>query len=836
MIGTLHNNRYNIIKLLGSGGFADVYLVNDTKTNVQLALKVYNKMDQYGSDIFKQEYAKIADLNHQRLLTARHFEVVDKQPYLVLPFCKEGGLTKHLVSTEQDMEEEEIAQIILQIAEGLEYLHKNGIVHRDLKPDNVLYKSERELVISDFGVSQRLKSTLSKSIKATAKQAMEGYTPPYAPPERELIQTEVKSTFDIFSFGILIYEMATKKLPFTHTGRAVELGESIPNLPSHYTHRLGQLIQLCLDKDPGKRPTAVQLKKWAAHFIEHKHWPNALEKNTKASAGRRNGGNEENPKKQKNTLYLIFGGFAILILGAGLWWFWPQSEKNQKQAVPIGVTEKAQEGEELVSTQEERIELKEDSIVNTSNISQETPKDKPNTIRETEKVTNTVVRTTTNEAKAWNSEQDFIPKNELQAWVNRNGLESLIKAAEQGNVIAQRRLGRVYAIIKDNDVEAIKWYRKAAEKEDIIAQYNLGVQYYYGYGISKNYEKALEWYRKAAAQGDADAQTQIGYMYDYGQGVPQDKVEATKWYRKGAEQGLAWAQNNLGDQYENGEGIPQDYEEALKWYQKAADQGHARAMDNIGDLYDQGNGVQKNLETAFEWYQKAADGGDENGMFSLAWGYDYGRGVETNWAKARQWYQKAADEDHVAGTRKLGEFYLFGEGGVTKNTSTATDLFEKAKQKGDKIAEAYLQVIYDIVTRESVLVGPSNYGNSLSLTQESKNAYTQFPYNFTKSGTSWRFNVSYVLGQSEAVQIWPAGKSLLPNEIHGDYTLCPKLTDKTGTHNTGVSDSDNREKSGYRAIGYFYYRGHFYDALGDVQETLVLKVPVMLCWKPKNEY
>ncbi len=91
-----------------------------------------------------------------------------------------------------------------------------------------------------------------------------------------------------------------------------------------------------------------------------------------------------------------------------------------------------------------------------------------------------------------------------------------------------------------------------------------------------NYKTALKEFRILAEQGNAEAQFNLGIMYVEGKGVSKDNTEAVKWYRKAAEQGDAQAQNNLGLMYSEGEGVPEDYMEAVKWYRKAAEQGECR--------------------------------------------------------------------------------------------------------------------------------------------------------------------------------------------------------------------------------------------------------------------
>jgi hypothetical protein len=105
-----------------------------------------------------------------------------------------------------------------------------------------------------------------------------------------------------------------------------------------------------------------------------------------------------------------------------------------------------------------------------------------------------------------------------------------------------------------------------------------------GDGVTKDNVEAVKWYRKASDQGDAEAQSLLGLMYANGDGVTKDSVEAVKWYRKASGQGNAMAQNNLGLMYESGEGVPKDETEALAWYKVAAASGNKIAVKNQNAL------------------------------------------------------------------------------------------------------------------------------------------------------------------------------------------------------------------------------------------------------------
>ena len=159
--------------------------------------------------------------------------------------------------------------------------------------------------------------------------------------------------------------------------------------------------------------------------------------------------------------------------------------------------------------------------------------------------------------------------------------------AELGSSDAQYNLGLCYAkgrgVSKDY-AEAVKWYRKAAEQGNASAQYDLGVCYANGRGMNKDMKEAVKWYRKAAEQGYAEAQCKLGLCYANGRGMNKDMKKAVKWYRKAAAQGYAPAQYNLGVCYANGRGMNKDMKEAVKWYRKAAEQGYAPAQEKLKEL------------------------------------------------------------------------------------------------------------------------------------------------------------------------------------------------------------------------------------------------------------
>jgi hypothetical protein len=131
------------------------------------------------------------------------------------------------------------------------------------------------------------------------------------------------------------------------------------------------------------------------------------------------------------------------------------------------------------------------------------------------------------------------------------------------------------------DQKPIGEVKAKAEAGDAQSQVELGIRYAEGKGVAKDQVEAVKWYRKAAEQNYARAQYELGLCYLDGEGVPKNQVDAVKWYRKAAEQNDAAAQNSLGVCYYNGEGVAKDYAEAYKWLLLAARQGDEVAKKNI---------------------------------------------------------------------------------------------------------------------------------------------------------------------------------------------------------------------------------------------------------------
>lgn len=150
-------------------------------------------------------------------------------------------------------------------------------------------------------------------------------------------------------------------------------------------------------------------------------------------------------------------------------------------------------------------------------------------------------------------------------------------------------------------------FKKAADKGNADAQFNLGLMYLNGEGVEQDYRQARIWFEQSAAKGNVRAEVNLGRLYAKAKGVAPNYGMAATWYRKAADQGYADGQYSLGVLYLNGISVPRDYARARELFQQAADQNNASAQYQLGLMYFKGKGMTVNLVEAYKWLILADD-------------------------------------------------------------------------------------------------------------------------------------------------------------------------------------------------------------------------------------
>lgn len=259
----LFHDRYFLERLLGRGNFSEVWLAKDTKTDIQVALKIYapaTGLDDAGLNVFAREFSLVVNANHKNLLKPLYYDSCDRKPYLVLPYCKQGSIMKQVGK----FTEQEAWKLIRDVASGLAWLHGMNppVIHQDIKPDNIMIGEKGDFMITDFGVSSHLKSTLRKSLSSAFSSAG---TIAYMAPERFGKDNTPIMANDIYSLGATAFEMLAGDTPFGDDGGLVQKkGAEVPELQGDFSVQLKKVIAKCLRTNPWERPTAEQLEIYAS--------------------------------------------------------------------------------------------------------------------------------------------------------------------------------------------------------------------------------------------------------------------------------------------------------------------------------------------------------------------------------------------------------------------------------------------------------------------------------------------------------------------------------------------------------------------------------------------
>lgn len=250
--------RYRLATRLGRGGMATVYLARDLKHARDVAVKVMHPFvaSALGADLFLREIEIVAQLHHPHIVPLFDSGEADGSLYYVMPY-EEGSSLRRRLAQDGLLPLEDAVLIMRDVCDALAYAHHHGVVHRDIKPDNVLL-SGRHAMVTDFGVAKA--ATDAAGVARGTGAGVTLGTPLYMAPEQIKADPGIDQRADIYSFGVLAYELLAGRPPFIGKERQAFFVAHLTSVPASLTtyrsdlpSPLVELVMKCLEKNPADR-------------------------------------------------------------------------------------------------------------------------------------------------------------------------------------------------------------------------------------------------------------------------------------------------------------------------------------------------------------------------------------------------------------------------------------------------------------------------------------------------------------------------------------------------------------------------------------------------------
>jgi serine/threonine protein kinase len=641
MIGNVIKD-FKVIRELGKGGMATVFLVEHQLLGSTMAVKVLNSefvRNEHIRKRFLAEARSMATMSHSNIIKVTDLlDNIDLVAF-VMEYV-EGETLKDYIERKGKLKDDEVKIIFTQMLDAVGYVHKQNLIHRDIKPSNFMINKDGKVKLMDFGIAKNADASSAEYTQTNT--GMQMGTPMYMSPEQIKSSKDVGPQTDIYSLGVVLWQLATGKKPYdTSAISAFDMQLKIVQEDLPHTN---SIWDACI-KEATQKNTYLRFKSISA-------FENAfsVSQNKKVDADILNSADVT----QIDSSSTISNSASFDKPSAN------KIDKAVNSAKHVEVNQKNRInrstfiviGALLLSvivyfsfTYYKNSKL-EDAINKYNNKEYEKAYNHFNSylLRENSEAQYYLCR--------MHTYGEYINKDYEKAF-------TLAKAsADQGNDKGINILGVLYdkGWGTEKDIKkAIEYFTKASQLGNAKGYNNLGIIYFEGReGIAIDYKKAIEYSESAIYFATAEFEKEktgqpewrIGKIYNtggYGVGVDYDK--AKEYFLKAIEKNNSTAGVDLGFMYEIGAGVKQDYNMAFKYYTISANLNNPIGQSNLGLLYLQGNGCTQNDIKALELFKKSAEQDNSAGIANLGYMYEFNRGgVGYDINQARMYYQQAADQ------------------------------------------------------------------------------------------------------------------------------------------------------------------------------------------------
>ncbi|HTL04290.1 MAG TPA: protein kinase [Gemmatimonadales bacterium] len=590
---------YELGRLLGRGGYAEVFTVRDLRLKRELALKVL-RPDLILTDAlvsrFRREAEAVGVLQNTHIVPVYDVGESDGVLWLLMPLVR-GETLKSLLAREPRLPVAEARRILLEAAEALQAAHEAGVVHRDIKPENLMIEGKTQRVLlMDFGIAKAMDVSADHALTGTG--VVVG-TPKYMSPEQAVGKHGLDPRSDQYSLAVVGYQMLSGRVPFEGENvrevlarqlleEAVPLSRLVQDIPGEVSSTIHQALQ----KDPQRR------------FASMNAFARALqgEEISPAEGGRVRRKSRFNIRVEKRPwiaagLWMIaLSGVAVGAYRAG--YFDPAPAPPAAPVPVLAAPPPPPAGREPVHRD-------------------------PAVPRGGKPAIPTGARPESTATAATPPAAPLGCEAAVQARAWDAAFASCSREAES-NSAARRNLGLLYAtgngVARDDRLASVQLVFAAQDPiaPDTQAILLMARRYEAGLGVPIDRSKAAGFWEVAAVMGVKEAYPVVARHYAEGDGRRKSDSAATAWYRRAAEAGDVPSMTKLAENLARGRGVRRDEHQSAAWYSKAAELDDPEAQYQLAMLLFKGRFYQRDDAAGLLWLQRAAKQGHLEAQQELA--------------------------------------------------------------------------------------------------------------------------------------------------------------------------------------------------------------------------